>query len=113
MKENNLVEDFYKKNKGIELTITNIKSNEYLDYAYDFHVNSSVIDFISKNFPELEYFYIKQLIWEHSSSINNREVINIEEKKDENKTEIKDWNKIKNKYLWVSKNNIKNLINKK
>ena len=35
MKENNLVEDFYKKNKGIELTITNIKI-KYLDYL-DFH----------------------------------------------------------------------------
>lgn len=113
MKEDNLIEDFYKKNKGIELTITNIKSNEYLDYAYDFHVSCSVVDYINRNYPELDYFYIKQLIWEHSSSINHRKIINVEEKVNENKTEIKDWYKIKNKYLWISKNNIKNLINKK
>ena len=117
MKDNNLIEDFYKKNKGIELTISNIKSDEYLDYAYDFHVNPKIIDYLCKNFPEFDNFHIQKLIWEYSSSINYRGIINKEEKKDENKTEnkteIKDWNIIKKKYIWITKQNIKNLIERK
>ena len=95
------------------VTISNIKSDEYLDYAYDFHVNPKIIDYLCKNFTEFDNFHIKKLIWEYSSSINYRGIINKDDKINEDKTEIKDWDKIKGKYLWITKQNIKNLIERK
>lgn len=108
--EKNLHNDFNNKSKSIELTIKNINEDEYLDYAYDFHVTSKVIDNICKKYPDNDYFYIKNLIWNYSSSINYRNIINNEDLIEEDIGDKKDWLKIKNFYLWNAKNNIKSLI---
>ena len=72
---------------------------EWIYQANDFHCNRSIINQVKKYFPKMENEYIKTLIWNFSSSYNNRVVI-----QDYDKNQYNDWEKIKKHVRKISKN---------
>ena len=66
----------------------NINRQDIINPSIDFHINSKIIDYVSKKSEIKNYDTIKKTIWNHCSSINFRE--NLKEKKLR-----KEWDKIK------------------
>jgi len=111
-KNNKFKSIFLQDVRSIEIGIPNMIPDDYLEYAYDFHVNPKIVNYIQNYFMDYSLDYIKKLIWKFSSSINVREILN-ENKEENNDIKINDWNMIKNKYFGITKYNVNNLIYKK
>ena len=74
----------------VKLNMKPLLKTEWIYQANDFHCNRSIINQVKKYFPKMENEYIKTLIWNFSSSYNNRVVI-----QDYDKNQYNDWEKIK------------------
>ena len=74
----------------VKLNMQPLLKTEWIYQANDFHCNRSIINQVKKYFPKMENEYIKTLIWNFSSSYNNRVVI-----QDYDKNQYNDWEKIK------------------
>ena len=73
----------------VKISMESLQKKEWIYQANDFHCNRSIIPQVKKYFPKMEYEYIKTLIWNFSSSQNNRIVLT------QDKNQINDWDKIK------------------
>lgn len=74
----------------VNLSIPSLLKNEWIYQANDFHCNRSIIKQVKNYFPNMNEEYIKTLIWNFSSSQNNRLTETIYDK-----NEYSDWLKIK------------------
>ena len=74
-----------------------LQKKDWIYQANDFHCNRSIITQVKKYFPKMEEDYIKTLIWNFSSSQNNR-IVSINDK-----NQMKDWEKIKGVVKYIQK----------
>ena len=81
----------------IKVEMTNLKKNEWIYQANDFHCNRSIVKQIQKYYPKMKEEEIKELVWCFSSSLNKRECI-IYDKKSEQK-----WNEIRKTVTHIQK----------
>lgn len=81
----------------IKLDIKKLQKNEWIYQANDFHCNRYILKLINKYYPEYNENYLKELLWNCSSSKNNRVEFKI------NKTYINDWEKIKKRVQIIQK----------
>ena len=72
----------------IKIPLKRLRKKEWIIEANDFHCNHYIIDYLEKRHPKLKKDYIKLLIWNFSSSQNNR-ILKENDSKQEN-----DWDKI-------------------
>ena len=82
----------------IKIEMTNLKKDEWIYQANDFHCNRSIVKQVQKYYPKMKEEEIKELIWCFSSSLNSRECI-IYDKKLEQK-----WNEIRKVVRNIQKN---------
>jgi hypothetical protein len=81
----------------VKISMEPLQKKEWIYQANDFHCNRSIITQVKKYFPKMEEDYIKTLIWNFSSSQNNR-IVSINDK-----NQMKDWEKIKGVVKYIQK----------
>jgi len=79
------------KIKLIKLEIKPLLKKEWIYQSNDFHCNRSIIIQMQRYFSEYSKDYLKELIWNHSSSINNRIIDN---DKIYDTKQLEDWKRI-------------------
>ena len=72
----------------VKITMEPLLKKDWIYQANDFHCNRSIIQQINNYFPNYDKEYLKKLIWNFSSSQNNRIYIEKDKKQEE------DWEKI-------------------
>ena len=73
----------------VKITMKPLLKKDWIYQANDFHCNRSIIQQINNYFPNYDKEYLKKLIWNFSSSQNNRIYVEKDKKQEE------DWEKIK------------------
>jgi hypothetical protein len=91
--------------KTISIYVKPLEIEDWDLSAFDYHTNTNFTDFIFKKFPELTKKEIETLVWNFSSSINNRKINknNNDNNNDNNNNNVEQktkWLKIK---LYVEK----------
>tara|TARA_Y100000389_G_scaffold176648_1_gene188321 strand:+ start:2229 stop:3125 length:897 start_codon:yes stop_codon:yes gene_type:complete len=81
----------------VKISMESLQKKEWIYQANDFHCNRSIIPQVKKYFPKMEYEYIKELIWNFSSSQNNRIIVEYDKK------QFDDWEKIKKVVKYIQK----------
>lgn len=81
----------------VKLKMDPLSKKEWIYQANDFHCNRSIIKQIKRRVPKMDEEYIQLLIWNFSSSQNNRIFV------EQDKKQKNDWDKIKNVVKYIQK----------
>lgn len=84
--------------RPITLYVKELSIEEWDLSAIDFHCNSKFLEYISKKYDHIDINKLKNIIWNHSSSINKREIM-----KNYDIEDIKLWNEIKDHVIKTQK----------
>jgi len=83
--------------RPITLYVKELSLEDWDLSAIDFHCNSKFLEYISKKYDHIDKEELKNIIWNHSSSINKREIKKYDLKY------IKLWNEIKDHVIKTQK----------
>jgi len=81
----------------VKLKMDPLSKKEWIYQANDFHCNRSIIKQIKRRVPKMDEEYIQLLIWNFSSSQNNRIFV------EQDKKQKNDWDKIKKVVKYIQK----------
>lgn len=81
----------------VKLKMDPLQKKEWIYQANDFHCNRSIIKQIKRRVPKMDEEYIQLLIWNFSSSQNNRIFV------EQDKKQKNDWDKIKKVVKYIQK----------
>ena len=81
----------------VKLKMDPLQKKEWIYQANDFHCNRSIIKQIKRRVPKMDEEYIQLLIWNFSSSQNNRIFV------EQDKKQKNDWEKIKKVVKYIQK----------
>ena len=82
----------------IKTVMEPLSKKEWIYQANDFHCNKYILNMVYQYYPYLGHDYIKKLIWNFSSSTNNRKLVEHDQK------DYEEWIKIKNRVKAIQKN---------